>query len=532
MALQEGRYSDAQRSADRAIQAAEKIGNPELLVRALLEEQTALRMAGDFGAAMVRSTRILAMAEDPATRDAFNHRPLARAVSHAYTDWIAAARMDSRNNLKQMLKLLDVADRWLSATGHSDWRSSVLLQRAAILSRLDNEEKAISLAQEALATYSIGSPGYSLASHHAVLGRLLAQDDRHSEARRHFQAILDDPAADANARVSGYIGLTYCALDADQPREATRYAEMAVSLAENCSEDETAFALDGLVRALRKTGDRDGAWSAATREFELAQRTGRYRLYYAVKSMVDVALDRGDLEMALKLIEDLDEHAAALDAAQGSSKFSRGVARRRRLAGQVHRGQEAADQHPDLEYPDEQLSQQDIEPGHGGFKHYVAPDTAPQAMHGQKALVALCGWKWIPERTSETGDDLSDLPICPKCKARHDALLFRGDAGLHRLIVRSGCHARMRDDGDIGEPPGWQTWSPRRAALRTAGASAVPRGSAWRGRRLKGRPCGAVSTGFQGGARSRSLPFCVRTRDNRATDRHACCGRPCLAGLA
>src|ERR1035441_4302937 len=58
-----------------------------------------------------------------------------------------------------LLGVLDDADRWLTATGHFDWRAGVLLQRAEIHSDLGDTAMAVDLAQEALAAYSPDGPG-------------------------------------------------------------------------------------------------------------------------------------------------------------------------------------------------------------------------------------------------------------------------------------------------------------------------------------------------------------------------------------
>jgi hypothetical protein len=44
---------------------------------------------------------------------------------------------------------------------------------------------------------------------------------------------------------------------------------------------------------------------------------------------VDVALDRADLPMARRLLDELDEHAATLDADTGTTTFAREAARHR-----------------------------------------------------------------------------------------------------------------------------------------------------------------------------------------------------------
>ena len=58
----------------------------------------------------------------------------------------------------------------------------------------------------------------------------------------------------------------------------------------------------------------------------------------------------------------------------------------------------------------------------GGFKHYVAKELTPNAISAQEPITALCGWRWVPTRSEGTGEDLIDLPTCPRCKAVLDAL--------------------------------------------------------------------------------------------------------------
>ena len=57
----------------------------------------------------------------------------------------------------------------------------------------------------------------------------------------------------------------------------------------------------------------------------------------------------------------------------------------------------------------------------GGFKHYVAKELTPYALSSREPITAHCGWRWIPSRSEDAGDDLSDLPICPRCQAVLDA---------------------------------------------------------------------------------------------------------------
>ncbi|HTR91540.1 MAG TPA: tetratricopeptide repeat protein [Trebonia sp.] len=55
----EGRYQEALAAAARAVEAAEQLDDPVLLVRALNVEATSLRLLGDLTGALARYTRVL-----------------------------------------------------------------------------------------------------------------------------------------------------------------------------------------------------------------------------------------------------------------------------------------------------------------------------------------------------------------------------------------------------------------------------------------------------------------------------------------
>ena len=75
-------------------------------------------------------------------------------------------------------------------------------------------------------------------------------------------------------------------------------------------------------------GDLEAAWQAATRYLEAAGRVGgHHRPYYAARTAVDIALDRSDLPAAKRLLGELHEHAAALDAATGTTRYTGETAR-------------------------------------------------------------------------------------------------------------------------------------------------------------------------------------------------------------
>src|ERR1039457_4849722 len=335
----ESRYPQALAAAERAILTAERLDDPVLLVRALNQQECALRLLGDYPAALVRSGRILAMAEDPAARDELSHSAAATAIADAYVAWAAAARMDQRAAPPDLLGVLDDADRWLTATGHFDWRAGVLLQRAEIHSDLGDTAMAVDLAQEALAAYSPDGPGFSLACYHNCLGRVLSAAGRYSKAVRHFQASLDVAASSPFDRVVAHAGLADAALRPGRVERAPRHAEAAVTLGESCGDNAAGLSLAALVRVRRATRDWDGAWDAATRRLAVARRSGGHaQRYEATRTVVEVALDRGDLPAAGRFLADLSHHADVLDKAQGQTKLAAETAQlERRIADRAGR---------------------------------------------------------------------------------------------------------------------------------------------------------------------------------------------------
>ena len=146
----------------------------------------------------------------------------------------------------------------------------------------------------------------------------------------HYQAILDDPDASPWERYRAHEGLARCALAAGDPGAARREARTAVLLAEPLGDDALCTSLDVLAEACRADGDLEAAWQAAARHLEAAGRIGGHnRPYYAARTAADVALDRADLAQARRLLEELGEHAAALDADTGGTSYASATARRR-----------------------------------------------------------------------------------------------------------------------------------------------------------------------------------------------------------
>jgi tetratricopeptide (TPR) repeat protein len=330
----EGRYPHALSAAERAVAAAEQLDEPALLVRALLRAASALRLLGDHASALARYTRVLALAEDPAASARLGAPAVAWAIAQAYLDWVVSARSVRGIALRDLFDVLDAADRWLTATGHTDWRSGVLLQRAMVHYRLGETDAAVPLAEEALAAFRPGGPGYSLSTYRYDLGDILCRAGRYGDAEPHYQAILDDPDSTSLARTQAHRGLTTCAAESGDVTAAVRHARMAVRLGEPYGDETMSTALEALVKACRAAGDLDGAWQAATSWLEAAARVGGRELpYFATRGAVDVALDRRDLATAERLLAELDEYAVLMDASTGGETYRVEVEKlRRRLA--------------------------------------------------------------------------------------------------------------------------------------------------------------------------------------------------------
>jgi len=166
------------------------------------------------------------------------------------------------------------------------------------------------------------------------LGDILREAGRAAEAALLYQAILDAPDAIPWDQRVAHQGLARCALAAGDRGTARQEARAAVLLAESLGDVALCTSLNVLAEACRADGDLAAAWQAAARYLAVAGRIGGHvRPYHAARMAADVALDRADLAEARRLVEELAEHAAALDADTGGAVYADAAARRRqRLA--------------------------------------------------------------------------------------------------------------------------------------------------------------------------------------------------------
>jgi len=174
----------------------------------------------------------------------------------------------------------------------------VLSERSDIYRALGEREQALACAQEALARYAPGIPGFSLSVYRWSVGRLLSEAGRHQEAGGYLQAVLDDPDSPRLDQVTANVWLAYNAVDDGRPAEAARAAARAVELAGLCGDDAMTTALDAQCFVLRRAKDWAGARVAAERHLAAARRAGgRARVYHALDSMAWTAAGSDDFAL-------------------------------------------------------------------------------------------------------------------------------------------------------------------------------------------------------------------------------------------
>jgi tetratricopeptide (TPR) repeat protein len=340
-AFQAGRVRESLSAARRAIEVAEHLDDLSLLVQALHVEAYLLQKTGDPTAALARCTRIMGLAHDPVAGRRLEDELAAEAVAEAHWDWVDAARFLTSIPLRDLFGALDAAERWLAATGHLDWRASILSQRAAIHAQLGEFDAAVDLEQEALAVrirYP-NAPGYSLLAHRRALADTLCEAGRAGEAAPHYRAVLADPDAYGWTVQRVHLGLAQCELEAGDLAAARREARLAAQLAEPFGDEPVSRAQGILAKVHCAAGDLDEAWHAAARRLEVAAEIGGHlRPYQAIKDAAEIALDRGDRDSAGQLLDELDQHARAMDGATGATTHTAAAARlRQRLAGLCQR---------------------------------------------------------------------------------------------------------------------------------------------------------------------------------------------------
>lgn len=334
-AYKDRRWHKSAAVAARAVQAATIAKDPFMILRSLYYERRALWKQADFGTALVRDTQALAVADEYAGHEGLSGYGGAWYIAMAKCCWVQDMLNQTGNDdkLRQLLEVLDDAERWLVARGYPNWRSGLLLHRSRILSRIGERSKAIDVAQEALdlaLRQSPKDPGYTIGDHKVTLADFLRRAKRDEEAAALYRELLDDPQALTYERVYSYHGLAEIALDAGRLEEGLRYARQGVQVAE--AESDFLVVCDmmyTLVRALQLSKDLDGAHRMALHYEAQARATGtKSELYFALRSRFDVEFALDNREQARAILAELEKIATALDREDGKAVKATEVARR------------------------------------------------------------------------------------------------------------------------------------------------------------------------------------------------------------
>lgn len=334
----DSRFRAGLAQVERAVEAAEKLGNASLLLDALYLRATALALTGDYEAAIAIYSRIVGMAEDTAVIAVLEESSLG-AVIMAHALLVSSAFYAEGVTMRDLFDVLDAADHRLVVIGHRDWRSAILLERSRIHAELEEWDAALALAEEALVAYRVDLPRYDPAAYRYHLSRYLREVGRTVEAEEHCLAILNDRDTSPYSRRFAFAELTYCALARNKPKAALKHAKAGVEIAEFLGDRDMLRSLSPLIAAHRALKNYDDAWLAVGRSLELAERLGGHRkLFNALLDAADVALDRRDFASARTFIDQLGPHAAALDIDTATTNRARKVGERRRRLEELERG--------------------------------------------------------------------------------------------------------------------------------------------------------------------------------------------------
>ena len=317
-----GQYAPSLEAARPAIARARDLRSTELTVRAILREASALSLSARGEEALERLASILSLASEKPRVLCLTDLRVAHAVVSAHLDWVSVTGFIGPVPAPRRIEVLDRADALLTEIGRPDWRSGVLGMRSTLLRSLGRLEEAIRLEAEAIRAFSIESPGFTLASHRQQHADMLFETGRIEEAEREYRAILTDTHRAVRDEKSANVGIARCALRRGDLTVARRYAEEAVRIAGPLGDSAVYGALHVLGEVLGESGELDHAVAVADQLVERARKTrSPQRLFFAMRSQIDLAIKRSDGEGARDWLEEAEKLARLLDGPTGENRY-------------------------------------------------------------------------------------------------------------------------------------------------------------------------------------------------------------------
>jgi tetratricopeptide (TPR) repeat protein len=327
-----GDYARSLEAARRAVARARDLRSTELSVRAAEREANTLSLSGCGREAAERLGSILSLVNERPRSLRLTDRRVAHAVVCAHLDWVSITGFIDPVPVQRRFEVLDRTEALLMEMGRPDWRSGVLGMRATLLRSLCRYEEAIPLSAHAIRTFSEGAPGSTLASYRQQHADTLFDARRISEAEIEYRAIVTDARRSVRDEKSAHVGLARCALRRGELAVARQHAEEAVRIAKPLSDSALCGALHVLAEVLEKSDELDHAVAVADQLVEKARKTkSPQRLFFAIRSQIDIALAREDGESARSWLEGAERLASLLDGKGGSGYAAQLRGRRERI---------------------------------------------------------------------------------------------------------------------------------------------------------------------------------------------------------
>jgi tetratricopeptide (TPR) repeat protein len=324
-----GEYAAGLAASQSAAARARDIGSVGLELRAARIEASLLSLMSRKKESMARLDWALAVAGGERLPADLTELRVAHAVVACHLDWVETAGWVGIAK-EERLRVLDRAEDLLKELGRPEWRTGVASMRSTLMRSMGRLDEAIALGEEAIRCFTTGAPGSTLASYRQQHADALLDAGRLDSAEVQYMAIMMEPGRAVRDEKSALVGLARCALRRGDAIVARSHAEKALTIARPLGDGAMCGALDILMQALKAAGELDHAAAVADQYIERARRAGeKGRLFYALRSQIDISFEREDDEGARAWLEEAAIVASALDRATGGDVYGKQVRTRR-----------------------------------------------------------------------------------------------------------------------------------------------------------------------------------------------------------
>lgn len=297
--------------AERALAAAESLGDKSLRFEAARKAGWARRLVGDSSAALAHFSNALASSADADPRLVFDTR----------IAWVVVARRVPGVPIARLLAVLDKARMDAGTDAHH--QTLVLEERAGVLIDLGRTEEAWEVVEQARQVIKglSGIQRFFSLLHIAWAARKLGQPARAMEWLAEARA-LPRSTWGVRGEAAYLTHLGHTALAMNQKEAALATAKTLWSMAEGLGQ-QIGIAAAGLLFEASRANDRwDDAAMASQRQLKLAREGGTVgrTLLWALLDQVEIDLHNGDHESAWSGLEEAEPIALRLDHDTGTEQ--------------------------------------------------------------------------------------------------------------------------------------------------------------------------------------------------------------------